>query len=78
MRAFSCCASMSDTLIVIPNQNLFRIANERTTFAEAFVLADQVLYSGVACIVELVLKEGLDQPRFRRRQNRCVEREARP
>ena len=48
-----------DTLIVIPNQNLFRIANERTTFAEAFVLADQVLYSGVACVVELVLKEGL-------------------
>ncbi len=48
-----------DTLIVIPNQNLFRIANERTTFAEAFVLADQVLYSGVACIVDLVLKEGL-------------------
>ena len=48
-----------DTLIVIPNQNLFRVANERITFAEAFVLADQVLYSGVACIVELVLKEGL-------------------
>jgi cell division protein FtsZ len=48
-----------DTLIIIPNQNLFRVANERTTFAEAFVLADQVLYSGVACIVELVLKEGL-------------------
>ena len=48
-----------DTLIVIPNQNLFRVANERTTFAEAFVLADQVLYSGIACIVELVLKEGL-------------------
>ena len=43
-----------DTLIVIPNQNLFRIANERTTFAEAFVLADQVLYSGVACIVDLI------------------------
>ncbi|MCB1520955.1 MAG: cell division protein FtsZ [Hyphomicrobiaceae bacterium] len=48
-----------DTLIVIPNQNLFRIANERTTFAEAFVLADQVLYSGVACIVDLILKDGL-------------------
>ena len=48
-----------DTMIVIPNQNLFRVANERTTFAEAFVLADQVLYSGVACIVDLVLKEGL-------------------
>jgi len=48
-----------DTLIVIPNQNLFRIANEKTTFAEAFVLADHVLYSGVACIVDLIVKEGL-------------------
>jgi len=48
-----------DTLIVIPNQNLFRVANEKTTFAEAFVLADQVLYSGVACIVDLILKDGL-------------------
>lgn len=48
-----------DTLIVIPNQNLFRIANEKTSFAEAFVLADQVLYSGVACIVDLIIKEGL-------------------
>ena len=48
-----------DTLIVIPNQNLFRIANDKTTFAEAFVLADQVLYSGVACIVDLIIKEGL-------------------
>lgn len=48
-----------DTLIVIPNQNLFRIANDKTTFAEAFVMADQVLYSGVACIVDLIIKEGL-------------------
>ncbi|MEO1281042.1 MAG: cell division protein FtsZ [Pseudomonadota bacterium] len=48
-----------DTLIVIPNQNLFLIANEKTSFAEAFVLADQVLYSGVACIVDLIIKEGL-------------------
>src|SRR5262245_13465232 len=48
-----------DTLLVIPNQNLFRVANDRTTFAEAFVLADQVLYSGVACIVDLIIKEGL-------------------
>lgn len=48
-----------DTLIVIPNQNLFRVANEKTTFAEAFVLADQILYSGVACIVDLIIKEGL-------------------
>ncbi len=48
-----------DTLIVIPNQNLFRIANEKTTFADAFVLADQVLYSGIACIVDLIVKDGL-------------------
>lgn len=48
-----------DTLIVIPNQNLFRVANERTTFEEAFVLADQVLYSGVACIVDLIVKDGI-------------------
>ena len=40
-----------DTLIVIPNQNLFRVANEKTTFADAFAMADQVLYSGVACIM---------------------------
>jgi cell division protein FtsZ len=48
-----------DTLLVIPNQNLFRIVTDRTTFAEAFVLADQVLYSGIACIVDLIVKEGL-------------------
>jgi cell division protein FtsZ len=48
-----------DTLIVIPNQNLFRVANEKTTFAAAFAMADQVLYSGVASITELMTKEGL-------------------
>jgi cell division protein FtsZ len=48
-----------DTLIVIPNQNLFRVANEKTTFSEAFAMADQVLYSGVACITDLMVKEGL-------------------
>ncbi len=48
-----------DTLIVIPNQNLFRIATERTTFAEAFLMADQVLHSGVACVVDLIVREGL-------------------
>lgn len=48
-----------DTLIVIPNQNLFRIANEKTTFADAFAMADQVLYSGVASITDLMIKEGL-------------------
>ena len=48
-----------DTLICIPNQNLFRVANERTTFADAFSMADQVLYSGVACITDLMVKEGL-------------------
>ena len=48
-----------DTLIVIPNQNLFRIANAQTTFADAFAMADQVLYSGVANITDLMVKEGL-------------------
>jgi cell division protein FtsZ len=48
-----------DTLIVIPNQNLFRVANEKTTFTDAFAMADQVLYSGVACITDLMVKEGL-------------------
>jgi len=48
-----------DTLIVIPNQNLFRVANEQTTFADAFSMADRVLYSGVACITDLMVKEGL-------------------
>ncbi len=48
-----------DTLIVIPNQNLFRVANEKTTFADAFAMADEVLYSGVACVTDLMVKEGL-------------------
>jgi cell division protein FtsZ len=52
-------AKQVDTLIVIPNQNLFRVANKETTFADAFAMADQVLYSGVACITDLMVKEGL-------------------
>ena len=48
-----------DTLIIIQNQNLFRVANEKTTFADAFAMADQVLYSGVGCITDLMVKEGL-------------------
>jgi cell division protein FtsZ len=48
-----------DTLIVIPNQNLFRIANEKTTFAEAFGMADQVLHSGVRSITDLMVLPGL-------------------
>ena len=48
-----------DTLIIIPNQNLFRVANEKTTFAEAFAMADQVLCSGISCITDLMVKEGL-------------------
>jgi cell division protein FtsZ len=48
-----------DTLLIIPNQNLFRVANENTTFADAFALADDVLYAGVACISDLIVKEGL-------------------
>lgn len=48
-----------DTLIVVPNQNLFRIANERTTFADAFRMADDVLYSGVRSITDLMIMPGL-------------------
>ncbi len=48
-----------DTLIVIPNQNLFRVANEKTTFADAFAMADQVLYSGVASVTDLMVRKGL-------------------
>jgi len=48
-----------DTLIVIPNQNLFRVANERTTFSEAFGMADQVLHSGVRSITDLMVLPGL-------------------
>jgi cell division protein FtsZ len=48
-----------DTLLIIPNQNLFRVTNEKTTFADAFAMADHVLYSGVACITDLIVKEGL-------------------
>lgn len=48
-----------DTLIVVPNQNLFRIANERTTFADAFRMADEVLYSGVRGITDLMVMPGL-------------------
>lgn len=48
-----------DTLICIPNQNLFRIANENTTFSDAFAMADQVLFSGVACVTDLMVKDGL-------------------
>src|SRR5215475_12761216 len=48
-----------DTLIVIPNQNLFRVANERTTFAQAFAMADDVLHSGVRGVTDLIVMPGL-------------------
>jgi cell division protein FtsZ len=48
-----------DTLIVIPNQNLFRVANERTTFAQAFSMADDVLHSGVRGVTDLIVMPGL-------------------
>ena len=48
-----------DTLIVIPNQNLFRVANEKTTFADAFKMADEVLHSGVRGVTDLMVKPGL-------------------
>ena len=48
-----------DTLIVIPNQNLFRLANEKTTFTEAFSMADDVLYQGVKGVTDLMVRPGL-------------------
>jgi cell division protein FtsZ len=48
-----------DTLLIIPNQNLFRVANERTTFAEAFAMADDVLHAGVRSITDLMVMPGL-------------------
>ncbi|MEQ8195860.1 MAG: cell division protein FtsZ [Rhodospirillales bacterium] len=48
-----------DTLIIIPNQNLFRVANEKTTFADAFSMADRVLYSGVRGVTDLMVMPGL-------------------
>ncbi len=53
------CRSMSTRCSIIPNQNLFRVANEKTTFADAFAMADDVLRAGVACITDLMVKEGL-------------------
>ncbi len=50
---------MVDTLIIIPNQNLFRLANENTTFTEAFAMADDVLYQGVKGVTDLMVRPGL-------------------
>ena len=58
-RGIDTLAQHVDTLIVIPNQNLFRVANEATSFTAAFQMADQVLFSGVASITELMTREGL-------------------
>src|SRR5271155_4611838 len=48
-----------DTLIIIPNQNLFRVANDRTTFSQAFAMADDVLHSGVRGVTDLIVMTGL-------------------
>ena len=48
-----------DTLIIIPNQNLFRLANEKTTFTEAFAMADDVLYQGVKGVTDLMIRPGI-------------------
>ncbi len=48
-----------DTLIIIPNQNLFRLANENTTFTDAFAMADDVLYQGVKGVTDLMVRPGL-------------------
>ena len=60
-----------DTLIVIPNQNLFRVATEKTTFADAFAMADQVLHSGVRSITDLMVLPGLRSAR-RPPKRRCT------
>lgn len=52
-------AAHVDTLIVVPNQNLFHVTNERTTFADAFHMADEVLYQGVSGVTDLMLKPGI-------------------
>ncbi len=52
-------AAFVDTLIVIPNQNLFRVANEKTTFADAFKMADDVLHGGVRSVTDLMMMPGL-------------------
>ncbi len=59
-----------DTLIIIPNQNLFRIANEKTTFADAFRMADEVLQSGVRGVTRPHGHAGLINPRLRRHPRR--------
>ncbi|MXU65432.1 cell division protein FtsZ [Oceanomicrobium pacificus] len=51
--------SVVDTLIIIPNQNLFRLANEKTTFTEAFSMADDVLYQGVKGVTDLMVRPGI-------------------
>jgi cell division protein FtsZ len=52
-------ASVVDTLIIIPNQNLFRVANEKTTFADAFKMADDVLHGGVRSVTDLMMMPGM-------------------
>jgi len=52
-------AQYVDTLIVIPNQNLFRVANEKTTFADAFKMADDVLHGGVRSVTDLMMMPGM-------------------
>ncbi len=54
-----CLTESADAVIVIPNQNLFRVADATTTFAEAFEMADRVLYAGVSSVVDLIVREGL-------------------
>ncbi len=54
-----CLAESADAVIVIPNQNLFRVTDATTTFAEAFEMADRVLYAGVSSVVDLIVREGL-------------------
>ena len=51
-------AKSVDTLIIIPNQNLFKVANKDTTFTEAFRMADEVLYNGIKGVTDLIVRQG--------------------
>ena len=57
-------AKSVDTLIIIPNQNLFKVANKDTTFTEAFKMADEVLYNGIKGVTDLIVRQGKNKLRL--------------
>ena len=65
-------AKSVDTLIIIPNQNLFKVANKDTTFTEAFRMADEVLYNGIKGVTDLIVRQGKINLDFARYPNSNV------